>query len=158
VERYSKTYTVRWADCDANGHMRNTGYIDLGIEVRMAFLDEHGVGLAEMKRHGFGPVVLREEIDYRRECHMGDQITIDFTALGLTKDGTRFKVAHQVLRGDGKVAANLVVLGGWMDLKARKLAPPPDAIKAALEHVPRADGFEWIERRPRRTPGDPAAD
>jgi acyl-CoA thioester hydrolase len=32
VDQYTKTFTVRWADCDANGHLRSTGYSDYAIE------------------------------------------------------------------------------------------------------------------------------
>jgi YbgC/YbaW family acyl-CoA thioester hydrolase len=153
VERFTLPVTVRWSDCDANGHVRNTAYSEYAIEVRMAYLSTHGFGFAEMKAHQIGPVILREEIDYLREGQMGETLTVDFTALGLSPDGTRFKMGHELVKPNGKVAARLVVHGGWMDLAARRLAPPPAPLKAILDGVPRSPAFEVLDERPARTSG-----
>jgi len=150
VERVTLPVTVRWSDCDANGHLKNTAYSEYAIEARMAYLTARGFGFAEMKAHQFGPVILREEIDYLRECHMGEVITVDFTMLGLSPDGTRFKMGHELVKANGKVAARLVVQGGWMDLSARRLAPPPAALRAVLEGVPRGEAFELLPGQPPR--------
>jgi acyl-CoA thioester hydrolase len=141
VERFSRPFIVRWADCDANGHLRNTCYSEYAIEVRMAFLGSHGFGLPEFRAHGVGPVLLREEIDYLRECHMGEEVTVDFRSLGLSPDGTRFKGLHEFVKPDGKLAARLVIFGGWLDLAARRLGPPPQAIKETFERVQRGEPF-----------------
>ena len=85
MDRYAKTFTVRWADCDVNGHMRNTAYSEYAIDVRMAFLAEHGFGFEQFVASGFGPVLLREEIDYLRELKLGDTVEVDFTQLGLSR-------------------------------------------------------------------------
>jgi acyl-CoA thioester hydrolase len=144
VDRYANTFVIRWSDCDANGHLRNTGYSEYTVEVRIAYLLEHGFGWAEMKQHGVGPVLLREEVDYLRECHMGEELTVDMAVMGLSPDGTRFKLVHDVWKQNGKQAARLVVLGGWLDLKARWLAPPPDGLREAFEKAPRAGPFESL--------------
>jgi acyl-CoA thioester hydrolase len=144
VDTFEKTFTIRWADCDANGHLRNTCYSEYAIEVRMAFLAFHGFGLKEFQQAGIGPVILREEIDYLRECHMGEALTVDFTALGLSPDGARFLLAHDVVKADGTRAAHLVVKGGWLDLAARRLAEPPPRLKAIFEKVERAGGFQEL--------------
>jgi acyl-CoA thioester hydrolase len=144
VDQYTRRFTVRWADCDANGHLRSTGYSDSAIEVRMAFLAEHGFGLAELKQHGLGPVILREEIDYLRECHMGEELTVTFTIAGLSADGGRFKMIQEIWKPNGKQAARLVVLGGWLDTRARRLTPPPEALREAFEQAPRGGAFETL--------------
>ena len=125
MERFSLPVTIRWSDCDANGHLRNTAYSEYAIEARMGYLTAHGFGFDRLKAHQIGPVLLREEIDYLRECTMGETVTVDFTALGLSADGTRFKVAHQLTKANGKTAARLVVHGGWMDLAARPAGVAP---------------------------------
>ena len=144
MDEYAKVFRIRWADCDANGHLRNTGYSEYAIEVRMAFLAEHEFGLAEMKQHGIGPVLLREEIDYLRECHMGEELTVTYSTLGLSPDGARFKVAHDLWKQNGKQAARIVVLGGWIDAKLRRLTAPPDALREAFEKAPRSGTFESL--------------
>jgi len=144
VDQFSKTFTVRWADCDANGHLRSTGYSDYAIEVRMAYLLEHEFGLAELRQAGIGPVILREEIDYLRECHMGEELTVTFTILGLSPDGARFKMVQEIWKSNGKQAARIVVLGGWLDARLRRLTPPPDALRQAFEQAPRVGPFETL--------------
>jgi acyl-CoA thioester hydrolase len=144
MEHFARSFIVRWADCDANGHLRNTCYSEYAIEVRMAFLAQHGFGLAEFKRHGVGPVLLREEIDYLRECHMGEELTVDFTVLGRSADDSRFKIAHQLWKPGGKKAARLVVHGGWLDMTARRLRPPPPELKAIWDQVERVEPFEVL--------------
>ena len=147
MSRYAKTFTVRWADCDMNGHMRNTSYSEFTIDVRVAFLAEHGVGVDVLKRSGFGPVILREEIDYLRELHMGDAVQVDLEALGLSADHSRWRVRHTLTAPDGKVAARVVLDGGWMDLSRRRLAPPPDPLGTVWARAPRAQDFAEIVPR-----------
>ena len=144
MDSYTKTFTVRWSDCDANGHMRNTAYSEYAVEVRLAYLAEHGFGLAELKQHGIGPVLLREEIDYLRECHLGEEVRVTSVTLGLSPDGTRFKMAHDLWKQNGKLAGRVVILAGWLDLEARRLTPPPDALRQAYEKAPRGGPFETL--------------
>lgn len=143
MDRYAKTFTVRWSDCDANGHMRNTAYSEYGIDLRIAFLDEHGFGFEQFRETGFGPVLLREEIDYFRELKMNDAVEVDYRQLGVSADGSRFRLEHHFTRPDGKTAAHLVLDGGWMDMRIRRLAPPPEALARAWSSAPRAD--TWAE-------------
>ena len=147
MKHFTRPFVIRWADCDANGHLRNTCYSEYAIEVRMAYLASHGFGLKDFREHGVGPVLIREEIDYLRECHMGEELTVGFTSLGLSPLGTRFKVGHEITRPDGKVAARLVIHGGWMDMKARRLAPPPEVLRKIMEGVPHAEGFEELPEK-----------
>jgi acyl-CoA thioester hydrolase len=144
MERFTRSFVVRWADCDANGHLRNTCYSEYAIEVRMAFLAKHGFGLPEFRRAGVGPVLLREEIDYLRECHMGEEVAVDFTAIGRSADDARFKIAHEVVKPGGKKAARLVVHGGWLDLGTRRLRPPPPELQAIWDQVAHLGDLEVL--------------
>lgn len=135
------SFTVRWADCDVNGHMRNTAYSEYAIDVRVAFLDAQGWGFEQFRASGFGPVLLREEIDYLRELKMNETVEVDLTLLGLTADGARFRIAHDFTRADGKRSARIVLDGGWMDMRTRRLAPPPEALAKAFATAPRAEAY-----------------
>ncbi len=141
MDRYAKTFTVRWADCDVNGHMRNTAYSEYAIEVRMAYLSEHGFGFERFVEMGFGPVILREEIDYLREVRLGETVQVDYMALGLSPDVARFKLAHDFTKANGKASARIVLSGGWLDLRTRRLIPAPEPLASVLGSVPRGEGF-----------------
>lgn len=141
MDRYARTFTVRWSDCDANQHMRNTAYSEYGVDVRMDYFAERGLSFEDMAQRGFGPVLLREEIDYLRELHLGQKVTVDFSLLGLSPDGGRWKVQHELFHADGTKAARMVLTGGFLDLKARKLVLPTPQMLELFIQLPRAEGY-----------------
>lgn len=144
MDRYERPFTVRWADCDANGHMRNTAYSEYTIEVRLAFLAEHGFGFDRFQEQRFGPVILREEIDYLHEVRLGEEVLVDLAASALSPDGARFKFTHEIRTARGKLAARVVIAGGWLDGEKRRLRVPPEELRRAMEEMPRAERFEEL--------------
>jgi acyl-CoA thioester hydrolase len=148
MDRYFKTYTVRWADCDVNGHMRNTSYSEYGTDTRVSFLAECGFTFEKFVENRVGPVILHEALDYMREVRLGETIEVDLTLLGMSPDGARFKFEHDVWLPGRKKAARIVLAGGWMDLDKRKLRVPPDALLHAMQGGPRAEAFEEMKPLP----------
>lgn len=150
MDRYFKTYTVRWADCDVNGHMRNTSYSEYAIDTRVGFLAERGFGFEKLAANRMGPVILHEAIDYMREVRLGETIEVDLTVVGLSPDGARFKFEHDVWLPNRKKAARIVLAGGWMDLELRKLRLPPDDLLRVMQSAPRGEPFEELKPLPHR--------
>lgn len=138
---FRRRYPVRWSDADANGHVRHTVYPELGAEVRLAWLAEAGWDWRRFERERIGPVLLREEIDYRREVGLNAVVEVDLEAVALSPDGGRWKLRHQVRKEDGEVAARLLVLGGWIDLEARRLVVAPPSLLEVLRAAERAPDF-----------------
>jgi acyl-CoA thioester hydrolase len=145
MDRFFKTYTVRWADCDVNGHMRNTAYSEYGTDTRVAFLSERGFPMEKLLASGIGPVLLHEHLDYMREVRLGEIIEVDLTVVGLSPDGARFKFQHDIWLPGQKKAARIVLAGGWMDLVKRKLRLPPDDLQRAMVDAPRGEPFEVLK-------------
>lgn len=145
MDPYEKTFTVRWADCDVNGHMRNTSYSEYAIDTRVAFLSDHGFPFSRFVESGIGPVILHECIDYLREVGLGETITVDLAVLGLSPDGARFRFGHDLWLPSRKKAARIVLEGGWMDMKLRKLRIPPRDVIRIMEHAPRGEPFEELK-------------
>jgi acyl-CoA thioester hydrolase len=137
-------FVVRWSECDANGHLRNTAYSEYCIETRLRYLAELGYPHEWFKGHSIGPVILREELDYLREVKLGDEVVVDVRALGLSPDGARFRLSHRLRRPGGEPVAQLVLLGGWLDLGRRKLTPPPEELQRAMVSMPRADPYQEL--------------
>ncbi len=148
MDRYFKTYTVRWADCDANGHMRNTSYSEYGTDTRVSFLAEGGFTFESFVDHRVGPVLLHEALDYMREVRLGEVIEVDLTILGLSPDGARFKFEHDIWLPNKKKAARIVLAGGWMDLDTRKLRVPPPELLRLMHSGPRAATVEELKPLP----------
>lgn len=141
MDSFSRSFTVRWSDCDVNGHMRNTAYSEYATDVRIAFLEQAGFPFEKISELGIGPVLLREEIDYLRELRLGDAISVDLRQLGLTPDGTRFRFQHDFARADGVKVARIVLDGGWVDLRLRKLTAPPEPLARAFAALSKAEGW-----------------
>ncbi len=139
---FEKTFHVGWAHVDFNGHLGNTSYMDLAVDVRMFYFAENGFSIQEFQRQRFGPVILKDEIEYFREFHLLDKIRITFQGAGLSDDASRFKIRNEFFREDGKLAARLNTIGGWLDLDKRKLIAPPESLADAMRNLVRTDDFE----------------
>jgi len=146
-ERYAKEFIAGWAMMDMNGHMANTAYLDLAADVRIAFFAEHGFPPSELRRLAIGPVIRKDEIEFRREIGLHDRVTVTYLALAMSEDGARFIVQNDFHSASGELSASLRSTGGWLDLRARKLIVPPPALRAAFEHVPR--GSEYVVLPPK---------
>jgi acyl-CoA thioester hydrolase len=132
---YSQNYTVRWSDLDANGHMRNTAFIECGMQVRLAFFAEHGFPFSEFQKQQFGPVIFREEIVYLKEVRMLETIRTSFHFSKLSDDGARFTLVNTLFKEADVKAAELISEGAWFDLKTRKLVPPPTQLNEIMQLI-----------------------
>lgn len=139
---FSKRFAVRWADLDANRHLRNTAYLDYATHVRFAFLAENGFPPSRFGELHFGPVILREEMTFLREVGPNEELTVDYRLAALSEDGRKFKLRHRIFRRDGAEVARIDTDGGWMDLTSRKLRRPPAELAAALAGLARTADFE----------------
>ena len=142
---FEKTFHVAWAHLDANGHMANTAYLDISVDVRMMYFASQGFPASEFARLRIGPVVRRDEVDYYREMHLLEPMRVNFTLAGLSDDASRFRIRNEIYREDGQLAARLTSLGGWFDLNVRKLVAPPEALANAIRALDKTDDFERLE-------------
>ncbi|WP_374350636.1 acyl-CoA thioesterase [Chitinimonas sp.] len=148
MESFRHTIEVRWSDCDANQHVRHSAYADFCTHARIEWLRSHGFGFEQFQAHAFGPVIFKEWTEYLKEVKMSERLTIVVAISGLSEDSSRFRIRHDILKEDGRLAARHEVAGAWLDLRARKLMPPPAALAtifAALEHT---SDFEQIDSKP----------
>jgi acyl-CoA thioester hydrolase len=137
-------FEVRWSDVDGNRHVRNTAFSEYATHTRFRLLAAHGFDAARLEALRFGPVMMREETRYRRELHLGDQVTVTVRCSGLSADASHWRVQQEVLRDDGKEAAVLTIVGGWIHLDSRKLIVPPPELAAILLALPRTRDFEEL--------------
>jgi acyl-CoA thioester hydrolase len=145
MTEYTLPVDVRWADLDANNHVRHSVYYDWGAQARMNFLTSKGLGANVLQEQHFGPILFREECIFRREIRFGDEITINIQVLKLRRDLSRFSIKHEIKRKDGTLCAVLTIDGAWIDTNARKLTVPPQIAVDTFGQMPMAEGFEWID-------------
>lgn len=141
---YTKTLYAGWADMDFNAHMRNTAYLDKSADVRMMFFAENGFPAGEFARRRFGPVVMKDEVEYFREVALLQRVDVSLAVAGLSGDGSRFVLRNEFTREDGKAFARVTSTGGWLDLAARKLIAPPEGLLEALRGLTRTDDFREL--------------
>ncbi|ACU04680.1 MULTISPECIES: acyl-CoA thioesterase [Pedobacter] len=140
-----KHIQLRWADLDPNFHLRHSSYYDLAAQERIDILDAYGITLQLMKTENVGPVLFKEQCEFRREIHLGTKIHIVTSLLKMKRDGSRWIIQHEFLSEEGKLHALIQVEGSWMDTVKRKLARPvPVAIFEGLEKFPKTPDFEYL--------------
>jgi acyl-CoA thioester hydrolase len=138
---YSKTFFASWADMDFNSHMKNTAFLDKSADIRMMFFAENGFPMSEFSRQRLGPVIMRDEVDYRKEVGLLQEISVTLAIAGHSEDGSRFLLRNEISRLDGTLCARVTSAGGWLDLATRKLVAPPDALRQAMKSLPQTADF-----------------
>lgn len=141
---FQQQIVVRWQDIDANRHLRNTAYSEFATDTRFRYVAAHGFTQERFDQLRFGPVILREDIRYRREVLLGQTVTVNFMAAGLSADGSQWRVRQQVLLPDGREAAVLTLDGGWMHMDTRRLIEPPAELVAVMLQLPHTRDFEEL--------------
>ncbi len=147
---YEETFHVSWAHLDGNAHMANTSFMSVAIDCRFHYFASRGVRPAEFSTWRIGPVVKRDEVDYFRELQLLQPATVNLLVAGLAPDASRFRLVNEIRRPDGEIAARITSLGGWLDLAARRLVAPPEALAAALRDLDRTPDFAPLESSVRK--------
>ena len=143
---FTQTVQIRWADIDANRHLRHSVYYDYGASMRMNALTAEGLSMKKLEELMMGPILFREEAIFKREIVFEDTITIDVEVVKARQDFARWSLRHHFKKADGVVAAIINIDGAWIDLSKRKLAVPGEFIVHAFEKFPKASDFEWLGR------------
>lgn len=141
---FSVDFTTRWADFDANIHMRHTAYNDYAAEVRLRFFNKFGITVQDFSREKVGPILFEENTRFLKEIHMGEDITVNLKLTGLSTQGERWKIQHEVFNANGKLSAIITVYGAWLHLVKRKLTVPPVKFQEIFNKAERTEDFKKI--------------
>jgi acyl-CoA thioester hydrolase len=134
---------VRWADIDANRHLRHSVYYDYGASMRMALLSERGLTTRKLEELMIGPILFREEAVFKREILFEDKILLDVELTKATPDYSRWSLRHHFMKDNNVVAAILNIDGAWIDMQKRKLATPDKFVFEIFENFPRSEDFQF---------------
>lgn len=141
---FTEKIQVRWADIDANRHLRHSVYYDYAATMRMHVLTEGGLSTKKLEALMIGPILFREEAIFKREIVFEDRIRLTVELTKATEDFGRWSLRHQFLKGDNTLAAILNVDGAWIDLTKRKLAVPDLFVRDIFDQFPKAADFQLI--------------
>lgn len=138
---FTSKLSIRWADIDANYHVRHSVYYDFCAQHRVDILSELGVTLAVMQQQHIGPVLFREECLFKKEIRHNDTVFLTTTITKLKEDASRFTIQHELADGQ-RLFAVVTVDGAWMDTRLRKLVQPvPQVITDAMNAIPKSNDF-----------------
>jgi acyl-CoA thioester hydrolase len=143
---YLLEFKTKWSDFDPNRHMRHTAYNEYAAESRVRYFTAQKFSIAEFTKHNMGPILFTEETSFRKEIHIGENITVNLKLAGLSKHNERWKIVHEIFNQEGKLSAIIKVYGAWIDLTKRKLTIPPAEASHLFENAERTDDFEEILR------------
>lgn len=134
MEHY--TAQVMWAQIDGNMHLRHSAYADFATQARMFELEKLGITADDFLREKMGPILFREETIYLREVKPNETITVKVAITKCLPDASRWTIRHELFRGDGVKAAEVIIDGAWMSTETRKLAVPPASIADKFLQLP----------------------
>jgi acyl-CoA thioester hydrolase len=147
MDEYSGSYAIRWSDLDANGHVNYASYIDATGDLRYRFFTEHGFPPEKFAELGIGPIYTDIHASFLREVRMGETITITYSLSGLSPEGQRWKVHHDILKSNGKKAVSIDIQGTILHLATRKAVLPTPELLQTFNLVPRSPDFEILSER-----------
>ena len=77
-------------------------------------------------------------------------VEVGLAVLGLSEDGSHFRMRNDFRRPDGQKVARVESTGGWLDLRARRLTAPPAELLAVLHAMPRTSDYAPLDSLLRR--------
>jgi acyl-CoA thioester hydrolase len=137
-------FPTKWSDFDPNRHMRHTAYNEYAAEVRVRYFAEQNFSIDAFTKHNLGPILFTEETSFRKEIHLGENITVNIKLSGLSANNERWKITHEIFNEAGKLSAVIKVYGAWIDLTKRKLTVPPIEAKDLFLNAQKTEDFEEI--------------
>jgi len=110
------------------GHMNVMWYTGKFDEACWQLLGMVDLRPARFAREGTGMVAVEQHIQYKRELHAGDSVTIHSSFVEVN-DKSIHMLHEMVHDGTGEVAASSVVIGVHIDARTRKAARLPDEVR-----------------------------
>lgn len=142
---FSRDHEVRWADIDANFHLRHSVYADLCATLRMQCLSEFGFSLQDLIQVKMGPILFKETLKYLREVPPGEILKVTMRIGGASEDGRKWRICHEIIRNsDGIKAAEVEVDGAWMSTELRKITAPPEKLRKVFQSLDKTDDFKTL--------------
>ena len=115
--------------CDHMGHMNVMWYVGKFDEATWQFLSSLGLSRSRLSEEGAGMAAVEQHIEYKRELHAGDLVTVRSAVLEVKDKSVRFR--HEMWNDEsGELAASTVLVGVHFDLTARRARSLPLDVRA----------------------------
>ncbi|HTS35497.1 MAG TPA: thioesterase family protein [Candidatus Solibacter sp.] len=119
--------------CDHMGHMNVMWYTGKFDEACWQLLSRIGLYPSRFAQDGTAMAAVEQQIQYKRELHAGDAVTIQSAVLEIKDKSVR--MLHKMIDDlSGEVAATTMIVGVHLDATIRKAIRIPDDVRRrALE-------------------------
>ncbi|HSL45633.1 MAG TPA: acyl-CoA thioesterase [Anaerolineales bacterium] len=144
MSEYSGTYEIRFSDIDGNRHVNYAAYVDAAADLRYRFFTEHGFPPERFEELGIAPTYSAIHAQFLREVRMGETVTITFALAGLSAQGGRWKVHHDIFKSNSKKAVTIDLEGLILELATRRAVLPTPELLETFHLIPRIAGFETL--------------
>lgn len=117
---FESELTVRPDDIDMFNHVHNSKYLDYVLAARYEQMHKfYGMSWEQFEAQGFGWVVAKVSISFKRPLKMGDQMLIRTGILEMNEKGShvQFEIIN---RKTGKVASDGIFEYVMIDLKTQR--------------------------------------
>lgn len=115
-------FKVRDYECDLQGIVNNAVYQNYLEHARHEFIHAKGLNFAELSQQGVDLVVVRAELDYKKPLTSGDHFHIETTFRLI--DRVRFAFDQRIVRSDGVLCLQAVIIATAMNARGRPAIPP----------------------------------
>ena len=119
-------------ECDWNGHMNVRFYVGKFAEGTWQFMAAIGASRAELQRRNCGAMAVSQNISYKRELMPGDTVAVRTSVEAVGRTSCRFRHV-MVDTAKGEVAAEMDIVGVFVDLASRKATPLWPELRAGVE-------------------------
>lgn len=133
--RYEVEVTAQHTD--ELGHLNHVQAVEILQNARLALYDTWGLrdnGLGS----GYGTVVVNIDVSFRRECFLGDRLTV--VTRPVSVGNKSFVVAQAILRSDGEIAVEGKITSVVMEMAARAIVPVPAPFLGYFSRREKKDG------------------
>lgn len=128
---------VRSYELDAFGHLNHAVYLNYFEAARIRAMAEAGHPLQDVLDRGWGVHVVRVEVDYRREAHLGDELRIQTRVDEVKRSSiTVLQRALRAAPGDPEIVCRARVVWVWVDEDGRPRRVPDDLRDALVAGPP----------------------
>lgn len=118
---------VRSTEIDVNGHVNNAKYLEYFEWGREEWYEQAGLHYDRFLEMGIQTVTVNININYRKECKQGDQLSIKTRPEKVGR--TSFALYQEIYNQHGEKCADAVVTCVTMDAETRKSREVPDELR-----------------------------
>ena len=123
---------VQWGEMDSFQHVNNVAYLRWFESARIAYFERCGM-LADMPRTG--PILARQEVDYRLPLVYPDSVRISVTMTKLGNTSFTMALRMRSRKNDRAIAAEAVNVCVMVDYATGRKIPLSPALREAIEKL-----------------------